>query len=160
MQNLKELFEKEFKNLYAFEKQIQNAMMSLKPSRSKKLMKRVDKFTKYNTSDYATIKEMAITLSINPGNTIDSVAQEMLNNITEITNLDIDINVKNAGLITSFNRLVAYKTISYYNVRRMAKALSMKKESKTLKKIEEKNQTIAKKLKSLARKKLFKKALI
>lgn len=160
MQSLKDLFEKEFKNLYAFEKQIQDTMMSVEPSQSKKLMKQVDKFTKYNKSDYATIQGMAQNLSINPGNTIDSVAQEMLKNISGISNLDLDINVKNAGLMMSLNRLVAYKTINYYNVRRMAKALKMKKESKALKKIKSKNQDIASKLKSLTRKKIFKKALV
>jgi ferritin-like metal-binding protein YciE len=160
MQSLKDLFEKELKNLYAFEKQIQDTMMSLEPSQSKKLMKRVDKFTKYNTSDYSTIQEMALNLAINPGNTTDSVAQEMLKNISEIANMDLDINVKNAGLITSLNRLAAYKTIIYFNVRRMAKVLKMKKESKALKKIKRKNQAIARKFKSLARNNIFKKALI
>jgi ferritin-like metal-binding protein YciE len=103
---------------------------------------------------------MALNLAINPGNTTDSVAQEMLKNISEIASMDLDINVKNAGLITSLNRLAAYKTIIYFNVRRMAKVLKMKKESKALKKIKRKNQAIARKFKSLARNNIFKKALI
>ncbi|MEO6348470.1 MAG: DUF892 family protein [Aquaticitalea sp.] len=160
MQSLKELFEKEFKNLYALEKQIHDTMITLEPSESKKLKKRVKKFLKYNTSDFLTVQEIAQNLSINPGNTIDSVAQEILKNISEIAHLNLVVNEKNAGLIPSLNRLLAYKTINYYNVRRMAKALKMKKESKTLKKIKSKNQAIARKFKSLTSKKIFEKAQI
>ena len=98
-------------------------------------------------------------LSINPGNTVDSVAEEMLDNISEISNMEaIPSKVKNAGMVASLYRLVSYKTVNYYNVRRMAKAMNMKLEARQLRPIKVKNADIEYQLKVLARKKIYKKA--
>ena len=159
MKSLNELFEKEFKNLYALEKQIDETFSDINPSNSKKLLKCTERFKKRNSKDYNTIRDMAQKASINPGNTTDSVAHEMLANISEINNVDVESTVKNAGMVASLNRLASYKTVSYYNVRRMAKALKMKKQAKKFKKIRKKNEAIEEKLKALSRKRIFKKAV-
>ncbi|MDN3491717.1 DUF892 family protein [Winogradskyella bathintestinalis] len=159
MESLKDLFEKEFKNLYALEKQIQDTLETLKSPRPKELKANVEEFKKNNTSDFNTVQSIAQNLSINPGNTVDSVAQEMLTNISEIADMeDIPNRVRNAGLVASLYRLVSYKTVNYYSVRQMAKALNMKHEARLLRPIKVKNANIEYNLKVLARKKVFKKA--
>ncbi|WP_178991086.1 DUF892 family protein [Winogradskyella schleiferi] len=159
MENLNDLFEKELKNLYALEKQMQDTFETLESPKPKGLKACVEKLKKRNTSDLNTVQEIANNLSINPGNTVDSVAQEMLDNISEISSMEeIPNKVKNAGLVASLYRLVSYKTVNYYNVRRMAKAMNMKREARQLRPIKVKNADIEHQLKVLARKKVFKKA--
>lgn len=159
MEHFNDLFEKELKNLYALEKQIQDTFDTLELPKPKGLKECVVSLKKRNTSDLNTVQEIASTLSINPGNTVDSVAQEMLENISEISTMeDIPNKVKHAGLVASLYRLVSYKTVNYYNVRRMAKALNMKREARLLRPIKVKNANIEYNLKVLARKKVFKKA--
>jgi len=159
MTNLSGLFEKEFKNLYALEKQIQETLMNITHVEDKKLSKRIFNFLKTNASDYKKVKSMANDLAINPGNTTDSVVAEMLENISNIDSDTIEQKVKEAGLLASFNRLANYKIVSYFNARRMAKALSMSKIAKQLKKSRKKNEKHAAKFKKLAKKQVFQEAV-
>ena len=64
--------------------------------------------------------------NINPGNTTDSVAQEMIENIKDIASQKIPQEVKDEGLLASFNRINYYRMACYENAYELAKKLGHK----------------------------------
>jgi len=134
MKNLQELFTLELKNIYALEKQIQETFNDIKSIKNDKLKKRVEKFVMSNTIHFIKIQALLHKNSINPGNTVDSVAKEILENLNTIHNSELKEPLKDAGFGASLNRLANYKKVNYTNVYYLAKALKMKKNKKEIKK--------------------------
>lgn len=149
MKTLKDLFEIEFKNLYAIEKQSSEIKDRIKYTfNNKDIEKRYQNFIK-NAQD--SMKEIQTYLSlqkINPGNTVDSVMQEILQNIVDITNKRINKDIKETGLLCSLNRATHYKIACYKNVRTIAKQLDIEDIDKNIKNIKKNNKKEIKKIKS------------
>ena len=61
--------------------------------------------------------------SVDPGNTTDSVAQEMIENLKDIVSQQIPQEVKDEGMLASFNRLNYYRMACYENTYELAKKL-------------------------------------
>lgn len=159
MESLEALFEKEFKNLYALEKQMMADLDKVENVSHKKMIKYLNNYQDLSKRHYEKVKSMAQDMSINPGNTIDHVANEMLKNVSDISSEDIGQNIKEAGLLASINRLTTYKSTCYYNVHTIAKTLKKKKVSKHIRKMQKKNDKLSSKFSKLARKKIYKTAL-
>lgn len=158
MKTLEELFMAEIKNLYAMEKQIEIGLENISSTENEKLAKRIAKYKERNKQDYETIQSLLQYLSINPGNTTDSVVNEILENLSQIYSGKYNEAIE-AGLIASMIRLSSYKTANYKISRRMAKTLKVKKAPKQLKKIRKKSEKHQSKFEKLARKKIYKKAV-
>ena len=55
-------------------------------------------------------------LEINPGSTSDSIVQEITENLSNITNQDIETSVKTLGYAMSLNRLMGYQIANLGNI--------------------------------------------
>ena len=150
MNSTKDIFEAEFKNLYALEKQEAEVLPKVQEAASnKKLKKHIQKLEIYNEKQFSRIQELLKENSINPGNVVDSVAQEIFKNLSEISGKELPTDVNDMGLLTSLNRLHTYKSACYQNSVRLAKVLKMKGIAKKLKKSQRFHQNHTGKLKKV-----------
>ena len=156
MENVNDILNAEFKNIYALEKQTVELLPKLlERTQNKKLHHRIAKIQKKVSKQYEKVSELLKQHELNPGNVLDSVAQEMLNNLNEISNLSIENELKDIGCWTSLNRLMAYRTACYRNTEYLAKHLKMNDLATELHKIYKYNATEADKVFNV-RKKLMK----
>ena len=158
MKDLKDLFQAEFKNLYAMEKQTLNEIEEFPKVDNKRFEKALNRLSKSNSRNFQKIQDMNSEMELNPGNTTDSVAQELLANILEINAQSLSSEMSQAGLLASFNRLANYRYANYYNAYQMAKAAKLTSEKKQLKKLMKRSKKEAKNMMKCAKKSVFKKA--
>ncbi|MEP2280897.1 hypothetical protein [Maribacter sp.] len=113
------LLGKELCNLYAINKQVhqyfKNSDVSFLSWRRQQTVKDYINFSKKNEESVA---EMLRTLHINPGNTIDSIINEITDNLNEITQQTKENKALNGlGYMMSFNRLVNYHKANVENIK-------------------------------------------
>ena len=124
MNNLTDLFNSEFKNLYALEKECAEIFESVQEEiEDIDLHQIAVELTKECTKQKALLQEALQEKEINPCNTTDSVAQEMIENLKDIASQKIPQEVKDEGLLASFNRLNYYRMACYENTYELAKKL-------------------------------------
>ena len=124
MNNLTDLFNSEFKNLYALEKECAEIFETVQDEiKDPDLMQIAVELAKESKKQFNLIHEAMQDKDINPGNTTDSVAQEMIENIKEISTQKIPQEVKDEGLLASFNRMSYYRIACYENTYELAKKL-------------------------------------
>ena len=124
MNNLTDLFNSEFKNLYALEKECAEIFESVQEEiEDLDLQQIAVELTKECTKQKTLLQEALLKKNINPGNTTDSVAQEMIENLKDIASQEIPQEVKDEGLLASFNRLNYYRVACYENTYELAKKL-------------------------------------
>ncbi len=149
MKTIRNIFEIEFKNLYAIEKQTCEIVDRIRYIfNDRNTEKRFQKFISNAQKSKDDIQAYLAEQKINPGSTTDSVMQEMLQNIVDITNKRINKDVKEIGLLCSLNRATHYKIACYKNVRTLAKQLGIENIDKEIKTIRKTNSKEAKKIKA------------
>lgn len=156
MESLNGLLEQELKNLYALEKQIWDTASDLMEEiENKHLKKRFEKQAKYSEKNFQAVHHILQGKGINPGNTSDSVAEEMVLNLTQIQNEELNKSVKSAGMVSSLQRLAHYQLACITNVREMAKQLNEKSVKNNLKPAQKRIEKQIKKVHKVAKKKLY-----
>ena len=124
MNNLTDLFNSEFKNLYALEKECAEIFETVQERiEDPDLLQIAVELTTECNSQLELLQQALRDKNLNPGNTTDSVAQEMIENIKEISLLKIPQEVKDEGLLASFNRMSYYRIACYENTYELAKKL-------------------------------------
>ncbi len=114
----KELLGKELSNLYAITKQVNhffdgNDISFLTESRQHTVMK----YVKLSCKNEQDVAEVLRTININPGNTTDSIINEITENLHDITiQKDSTDELKSMGYIMSFNRLISYHEANIKNI--------------------------------------------
>lgn len=114
----KELLGKELSNLYAITKQVNhffdgNDISFLTESRQHTVMK----YVKLSCKNEQDVAEVLRTININPGNTTDSIINEITENLRDITiQKDSTDELKSMGYIMSFNRLISYHEANIKNI--------------------------------------------
>lgn len=114
----KELLGKELSNLYAITKQVNhffdgNDISFLTESRQQTVMK----YVKLSCKNEQDVAEVLRTININPGNTTDSIINEITENLHDITiQKDSTDELKSMGYIMSFNRLISYHEANIKNI--------------------------------------------
>ena len=127
MNNLTDLFNSEFKNLYALEKECVETFEAVqKEIEDQDLLQIAGELAKESEKQLELLQEALRDKDINPENTTDSVAQEMIENIKEISSRKIPQEVKDEGLLGSFNRMSYYRMACYENTYELAKKLGYK----------------------------------
>ncbi len=127
MNNLTDLFNSEFKNLYALEKECVETFKAVqKEIEDQDLLQIAGELAKESEKQLELLQEALRDKDINPENTTDSVAQEMIENIKEISSRKIPQEVKDEGLLGSFNRMSYYRMACYENTYELAKKLGYK----------------------------------
>ncbi len=127
MNNLNDLFNSEFKNLYALEKECAEIFESVQAEIEDIDLEQIAvELAKECAKQKTLLQEALQEKDINPGNTTDSVAQEMIENIKDIASQKIPQEVKDEGLLASFNRINYYRMACYENAYELAKKLGHK----------------------------------
>ncbi|NLA62739.1 MAG: DUF892 family protein [Bacteroidales bacterium] len=124
MNNLTDLFNSEFKNLYALEKECVEIFEAVQEEiEDQDLMQIAKELAQDSGKQFELLQEALRKTEVNPGNTTDSVAQEMIENLKEISSLEIPQEVKDESILGSFNRLNYYRMACYENTYELAKKL-------------------------------------
>jgi len=115
--NLSDLRAKELSNLYAMFKQtneyFNGSAISFLTDKNQLML------TYYIKHTCGLEEEVSATLqdlSINPGNTKDSIAEEMTENLKDIIKMDIKSDVREKGYLLSINRLMSYQIANLENL--------------------------------------------
>ncbi|QLG46533.1 hypothetical protein [Costertonia aggregata] len=104
------LFSKELSNLYAIAKQVNHYFngsdISFLSDKDQAIL--VD-YVKFSCANEEQVSRSLRNLEINPGNTTDSIVQEMTENLQEISNQSgLNEEIKAMGYMMSLNRLISY----------------------------------------------------
>ena len=124
MTTLSDLFISEFKNLYALEKECTEIFEAVQSEIKDADIKLIAvELAKDASTQFELLQEALRSKEINPGNTTDSVAQEMIENLKEFSSQKIPQEVKDEAILGSFNRLNYYRMACYENAYELAKKL-------------------------------------
>lgn len=124
MNSLTDLFNSEFKNLYALEKECIEIFESVQEEiEDQDLLQIAKELANDSTKQFELLQEAAKKIDVNPGNTTDYVAQEMIENLKEISSQQIPQEVKDDAILGSFNRMNYYRMACYENTYELAKKL-------------------------------------
>ena len=122
MNTLTDLFNSEFKNLYALEKECIEVFDAVQVEiEDEDLQQIAVELVKESKKQYDLLQQALKDKNLDPGNTTDSVAQEMIENIKEIASQKIPQELKDEGLLASFNRMSYYRIACYENTYELAK---------------------------------------
>ncbi|WP_321826614.1 hypothetical protein [Maribacter dokdonensis] len=113
-----ELLGKELSNLYAINKQVshyfKNSDLSFLDEHRQQT---VNKYINANFKNEELVTKMLRSLEVNPGNTVDSIVNEITENLHEISLKKTDNKALNGlGYMMSFNRLLSYHKANVVNI--------------------------------------------
>ena len=113
-----ELLGKELSNLYAINKQVshyfKNSDLSFLDEHRQQT---VNKYINANLKNEELVTKMLRLLEVNPGNTVDSIVNEITENLHEISLKKTDNKALNGlGYMMSFNRLLSYHKANVFNI--------------------------------------------
>jgi len=117
--NKQDLIGKELSNLYAIAKQVNDYFngsdISFLNERRKGIVADYLQFSCKNEEDIA---EMLRNINVNPGNTKDSIIEEITENLHHIVlQKDATKKLKSLGYMMSLNRLISYHMANVDNIR-------------------------------------------
>ena len=113
-----ELLGKELSNLYAINKQVshyfKNSDLSFLDEHRQQT---VNNYIDANLKNEELVTKMLRSLEVNPGNTVDSIVNEITENLHEISLKKTDNKALNGlGYMMSFNRLLSYHKANVVNI--------------------------------------------
>lgn len=127
MNNLTDLFNSEFKNLYALEKEcVEIFKKTQKEINDQDLLQIAKDLAKDSEEQLKLLQKALKEEEIYHDNVTDSVAHEMIENLKEISLQEIPQEVKDEAILASFNRLNYYRMACYENTYELAKKLDYK----------------------------------
>ena len=113
----KELLGKELSNLFAIAKQVNTYFdgsdISFLNGKVKTIL---SSYAKFSCASEEQTSQMLRKMEVNPGNTSDSIVNEITENLHDIVKSDHSPTIKNLGYSLSLNRLVAYHRANIENV--------------------------------------------
>ena len=118
MMDKQELLGKELSNLYAINKQVNhyfnNCDISFLDEHRQQTIK---DYINANTKNEELVAKTLRSLEVNPGNTVDSIVNEIIENLQEICLKKTDNKALDGlGYMMSFNRLVSYHKANVVNI--------------------------------------------
>ncbi|KSA14843.1 hypothetical protein [Maribacter dokdonensis] len=113
-----ELLGKELSNLYAINKQVshyfKNSDLSFLDEHRQQT---VNNYINANLKNEELVTKILRSLEVNPGNTVDSIVNEITENLHEISLKKTDNKALNGlGYMMSFNRLLSYHKANVVNI--------------------------------------------
>lgn len=113
----KELLGKELSNLYAIAKQVNTYFNGSDISfLNGKVKSILSSYAKFSCTSEEQTSQMLREMEVNPGNTSDSIVNEITENLHEIVKSDHGDTIKNLGYSLSLNRLISYHRANIENV--------------------------------------------
>ena len=113
-----ELLGKELSNLYAINKQVSHYFKDSDLSfLDEHRQQTVNNYINANLKNEELVTKMLRSLEVNPGNTVDSIVNEITENLHEISLKKTDNKALNGlGYMMSFNRLLSYHKANVVNI--------------------------------------------
>ncbi|WP_209400392.1 hypothetical protein [Pseudozobellia sp. WGM2] len=112
-----DLLGKEMSNLYAIAKQVNHYFNDSDISFLKKRMQNLlSNYVKFSCNHEEQTAEMLRNLQVNPGNTTDSIVNEMTENLDQIVKSDLSDSLKQLSYELSLNRLISYHKANIENI--------------------------------------------
>jgi len=113
-----DLLGKELSNLYAIAKQVNHYFDESDISfLSEKVQKILVNYVKFSCTNEEQISKTLRELNVNPGNTIDSIVNEITENLRDITTQKgYSKEIKELGFMMSLNRLIGYHESNLENI--------------------------------------------
>lgn len=114
---IEDIREKELKNLYALFKQCNEYFDGSEISfltDKKQLM--LTYYIKFTCTLEEEVSNVLNEMEINPGNTKDSIAEEIVQNLSETISMEIEDGPKEIGYLLSVNRLMSYQIANLQNL--------------------------------------------
>ncbi|UWX55658.1 hypothetical protein NYZ99_04185 [Maribacter litopenaei] len=129
--NKEELLGKELSNLYAISKQVNNYFndsdISFLSERRKVIL---EDYLKLSCKNEVEIAETLRHINVNPGNTTDSIVNEITENLHEIiTQNGYKKDSKQLSYMMSLNRLISYHVANIENIGFLLNEVEIKKAS-------------------------------
>lgn len=124
MKTLTDLFNSEFNNLNALEKECADIFEAVQENiEDPDLLQIAIDLAAETKSQSELLNEALLDKNITTSDTTDTVAQEMIENLKEISSQEIPQEIKDEALLGSFNRLNYYRMACYENAYELAKKL-------------------------------------
>ena len=124
MKTLTDLFNSEFNNLNALEKECADIFEAVQENiEDPDLLQIAIDLAAETKSQSDLLNEALLDKNITTSDTTDTVAQEMIENLKEISSQEIPQEIKDEALLGSFNRLNYYRMACYENAYELAKKL-------------------------------------
>ncbi len=112
----KEILGKELSNLYAIAKQVNTYFdgsdISFLSERTKVTL---SEYVKFSCASEEETSETLKTMQVNPGNTTDSIVNEITDNLNEVVKGNYGNKIKELNYQLSLNRLIAYHATNVEN---------------------------------------------
>lgn len=117
--DMQDLLGKELSNLYAIAKQVNHYFNGSDISFLNEERKQiVENYLQFSCKNEEDIAEMLRNINVNPGNTKDSIIEEITENLHQIIlQKDTTRKLKSLGYMMSLNRLVSYHMANVDNIR-------------------------------------------
>lgn len=117
--DMQDLLGKELSNLYAIAKQVNHYFNGSDISfLNEKRKQIVENYLQFSCKNEEDIAEMLRNINVNPGNTKDSIIEEITENLHQIIlQKNTTPKLKSLGYMMSLNRLISYHIANIDNIR-------------------------------------------
>ncbi|MDC6352371.1 hypothetical protein PP178_12480 [Zeaxanthinibacter sp. PT1] len=132
--NKEDILGKELSNLYAIAKQVNNYFNDSDISfLSEKFQQTLMDYVRFSCTNEEQASTMLKEIEVNPGNTTDSIVNEITENLTEIGREDYDSDeAKELSYLMSLNRLMEYHCANLDNLQYLVRVVYKESEKEEL----------------------------
>ena len=160
MQDLRDLFHEQLKDMYSAEKQLTDAMPKLiEAASSQKLKDALSNHLEETKNQMKTVRQMLDDMDVNPGNTKCKAMEGLVEEASEMAKKDGDKDARDAGIICAAQKAEHYEIATYGSLRTWAKMLGETAAAKTLNELLDQEYEADNKLDKLAEGSLNKDAM-
>ncbi|GAB5492790.1 MAG: ferritin-like domain-containing protein [Phototrophicaceae bacterium] len=124
LENLRDVFNEQMKDIYSAEKQLSEAMPDLiKAVSSPKLKKALESHLDETNRHMETVRQMLDEMDVNPGNTKCDAMAGLVKEARSMANEDGDSVARDAGIICAAQKAEHYEIATYGSLRAWARVL-------------------------------------
>lgn len=124
LDNLRDLFHEQLKDIYSAEKQLTEALPKMvKAARDKKLQDAFQHHLNITERQFERVRRLLDDMDVNPGNKKCKAMEGLIEEGTEMVKEDGDATTRDVGLICAAQKVEHYEIATYGSLRTWAKML-------------------------------------
>jgi len=136
LNNLRDVFHEQLKDIYSAEKQLTEAIPTLvEAATSKELKQAFQEHHEVTKKQMETVRDLLDKMDVNPGNTKCEAMEGLIEEASDMAEKDGDGDARDAGLICAAQKAEHYEIATYGSLRTWAKALGESDAAETLQKL-------------------------
>jgi len=136
LNNLRDVFHEQLKDIYSAEKQLTEAIPTLvEAATSQELKKAFQEHHEVTKKQMETVRQLLDQMGVNPGNTKCEAMEGLIEEASDMAKKDGDGDARDAGLICAAQKAEHYEIATYGSLRTWAKALGESDAADTLQKL-------------------------